>query len=49
MVYIHLPAAYYHLNLDVTKETEFVGGGVFRCPSAVVFLVSLSSSRLLAQ
>ncbi len=38
MVYIYLPATYYHLNLDVTKENLLVAGF-----SAVpgVFLVNL--------
>ncbi len=31
MVFIYLPATYYHLILD----GEFVGRGVFRCPSGL--------------
>ena len=40
MVYIYLPAAYYHLNLDVTKENLLAAG--FSAVSAV-FLVTLTS------
>ncbi len=40
MVYIYLPVAYYHLNLDVTKENLF-SGGVFRCPSGLFCFISL--------
>ncbi len=34
MVYIYLPAVYYHLNLDVTKE-NLLAAGFFRCPSGL--------------
>ncbi len=44
MVYIYLPAAYYHLNVDVTKENLLVAG--FSAVPAV-FLVSYYSALVL--
>ena len=40
MVYIYLPAIYYHLN--GCHKREFVGGGVFRCSSGLSCFESLS-------
>ena len=34
MVYVNLPAIYYHINLDATKES-LLADGVFRCPSGL--------------
>ncbi len=33
MVYIYLPAVYYHFNLD--GKESLLAGGVFRCPSGL--------------
>ncbi len=39
MVYIYLPAAYYHLNLDITKANLLVAGS---CAAPVAFLVAIT-------
>ncbi len=44
MVHIYLPAVYYHLNLDVTKE-NLLAAGFFAVPA--VFLVKFISKMLL--
>ncbi len=44
MVYIYLPAAYYHLNLEVAKENLLTAG--FSAVPAV-FLVADENSQLL--
>ncbi len=44
MVYIYVPAAYYHLNLDVTKE-NLLAAGFSAVPA--VFLVKFQQATLL--
>ncbi len=42
MVYIYLPAPYYHLNLDVTKE-NLLAAGFSAVPA--VFLVYMATTQ----
>ncbi len=46
MVYADLPAIYYHINLDVTKES-LLAGGLFRCTSGLSYLLSVCSKHAL--